>query len=143
MAREENRLDGGPAREERDGVDEVSVVDAGESKEPIAREERRIEGPPHVLQLQIYNLDTAAALVGGYIVVRDPFAVLAQHAMLYEFLTSKDQPAQDVSPETKTPLTSTIKKDGDPFKLVTSLKRGAKHLVVGKSPEPAEHLPGK
>lgn len=78
--------------------------------EKIHMNNRVIEGPPYVLQMQLYNNDAAAILVAGVIVVVEPMAKLAEQAMLYEFLVGS-KGAQDTSPKTRTNLETSIKED--------------------------------
>ena len=74
--------------------------------QPIPLFDQVIEGPPYTLQLQFYNVSGGSALmVGGYLMVREPMAQLAQQAMIYEFLTSRAPDMQEASPETRTDLT--------------------------------------
>lgn len=79
---------------------------------PIPLFDQVLEGPPYILEFRFYNIDAAAILVAGVCVVREPMARLAQEAMIYEFLTTRAPEAQDISPETKTILSSDNKKSG-------------------------------
>lgn len=73
---------------------------------PIPMFDQVLEGPPYILEFKFYNIDAASILVAGLAIVREPMAQLAYNAMIYEFMTSKAPPVENVSPETRTALSS-------------------------------------
>lgn len=98
-----------------------------------------IEGPPHTLRLKFYNVDAAAILVAGFIVVREPMAKLAEEAMIYEFLSAKRPTDTDISPETRTPLSSKKKSKVD----MSGARVDVEKFLGPKHHEAKEHITGK
>lgn len=89
---------------------------------PIPLFDAVIEGPPYILEFRFYNIDAAAVLIGGFAIVREPMAHLAQEAMIYEFLTARAPEARDISPETKTILSSEKKSGADTSKVKINMQ---------------------